>query len=174
MHFYYGSRPKWNARKVEKKQFGGLHDGHVSLQIGDSVFSFRKRGKIHVFPHRKGYHSKWENLPLEIWMKDTAKAKYCTFIIVIPRVQYGLLKEIQSHYSYCDPYDYAYFGMRCASSAYDVLTQIHVLKKRSQESIIIHNFYPQRLRLKLFRASQINHWEVVTHQGSSLRRWESR
>jgi len=74
VHFYYGSRPKWNARKVEKKQFGGLHCGHVSLQIGDSVFSFRKRGKIHVFPHRKGYHSKWENLPLEIWMKDTAKA----------------------------------------------------------------------------------------------------
>ena len=174
VHFYYGSKPKFKYRHTEGKRFGGLHGGHVSMEIGDSVFSFVFKGKVHIFAHRKELHSQWINEPINQWVKDTMNDKYATIIIPLANPEFQKLKTIQKNYTENNSYDYAFFGMRCAAATYDVFSQLGYYKKRNRFGMISKIFYPKLLRRKFFKMAKKNHWEVVKHGGSERRKWERR
>lgn len=70
------------------------------------------------------------------------------------------------------PYDYAFFGMRCASAAYDVLGQLEIVKPHSNFSTVCKNFYPKKLRKKLLRLAKHNSWKITRKPGRPSRKWE--
>jgi hypothetical protein len=172
VHFFYGSKPKIKYKPEEKKRFGGLHGGHVSMQIGDSVFSFVYIGRVHIFAHSKNYHSHWINEELSEWMKDTVNEKYASITVPLSREQFDKIKIIQGEYCSITPYDYAFFGMRCASSSYDVFAQLGFFKHRSRMSMVTEIAYPKLLRKRFFKLAKKNNWKVEAHRGSSKRKWE--
>ncbi|MDJ1468511.1 hypothetical protein QNI19_10730 [Cytophagaceae bacterium DM2B3-1] len=53
VHFLYGSKPKKEFKFLEKKWFGGMHGGHVSIETDSVVTGFGPKGKFHVFGNRK-------------------------------------------------------------------------------------------------------------------------
>ena len=53
VHFVYGSKPKSAYKKTENKIFGGIHGGHVYLEVNKKIISFgTNNGKWHVFQHK--------------------------------------------------------------------------------------------------------------------------
>jgi hypothetical protein len=174
VHFFYGSKPKFKYRHVEERRFGGLHGGHVSMQIGDTVFSFLFTGRAHIFAHKRDMTGVWVNQNLHQWVNDTVKGKYVSFTVPLNNSQYQTFKKVQSSYCSTVPYDYAFLGMRCASSTYDVFAQMGFFKHRSRMSMITEIFYPKLLRKKFFRMAEKNHWKIEKHEGSPRRKWERR
>ncbi len=172
VNFLYGSVPLRQHKATEKKHFGGLHGGHVTIQVGDLDYGFRRTiPKTHIFP-RKKRNSYFASRALQGKSRYGADRKTATFVIPITDQQLAALEQI--HAAYCDstPYDYAFFGMRCASATQEILGRIGVLKDRNNFSHITTAFYPQRLRKRLFRLAEANHYEVIKTEGRPTRRWE--
>lgn len=54
VNFLYGSKPKRKFKETEVKSFGGLHGGHVSVQVGDTDYGFGPTVMpVHIFPKRR-------------------------------------------------------------------------------------------------------------------------
>lgn len=172
VHFLYGSKPATHYRHEEARYFGGLHGGHVSLESNDSVFSFRHASPVHIFAHRKNRHSRIENIPASTWAADTAGKKYLTVFIPLTPEQCAAFHRIKQQYSAQVPYDYAFFGMRCAASAYDVLSHSGIFKTRSRFGMVVTAFYPKLLRKKVMRLAAGKHYPITLHDGSPRRKWE--
>ena len=60
----------------------------------------------------------------------------------------------------------------CAAAAYDVLAEIDVMKKYSRCGTYLRNFYPKKLRKRVFRTAGRNHWTIIRYEGSPTREWE--
>ncbi len=86
--------------------------------------------------------------------------------------QYEKLRSILINYIENTPYDYAFFGMRCASATYDVMSQIGLFKPLPRFRNVVSNFYPRRFRAKMFRLAQEKHYTVIKHTGRLTRIWE--
>lgn len=173
VHFLYGSKPKRNHKNTEYKVFGGLHGGHVSIQVDDTDYGFEPTiHPVHIFP-RKKRQSDFVDKSLKGQNRYSKESKTVTFIIPVSQTQYLALKQI--HQSYCEstPYDYAFFGMRCASATQDILGQIGILKKKSRLGAIITTFYPKRLRKKLFKLSARTNYQIIRNEGRMTRKWEN-
>ena len=83
-------------------------------------------------------------------------------------------KKIQTDYCAKAPYDYAFFGMRCSASAEDILGQIGVVKRKKRNAKIIRtNFYPKKLRKRLFKMAREKNYQVIKSEGRTSRKWES-
>ncbi len=172
VNFLYGSKPLRAHKSTERKHFGGIHGGHVTIQAGDLDYSFRRTSKpTHIFPSKKR-ESSFSVRKLEGQSRYGPGRKTVTFIIPVARQQYESLHQI--HQAYCDttPYDYAFFGMRCAAATREILGKIGVMKKRSRFFNIATAFYPKRLRLKLLRLAKSNNFEMITTEGRPTRKWE--
>jgi hypothetical protein len=173
LHFVYGSKPLAAYKKVETKQFGGIHGGHVYLEVNNRIISFgTNQGKWHVFPHKTKSAGRYRIDRDLTWHGDTAAKKITTIVIPVSREQLDKLTEAEKKYFAETPYDYAFFGMRCAAGAYDMLSKADVCKRKSRFGIISRNFYPKRLRVKLLRRAQKEHWQVVKLEGRKTRKWE--
>jgi hypothetical protein len=172
IHFLYGSKPARGYKATEPKLFGGIHGGHVSMQVDSSIFSFVPKYGWHIIAR----HHKIEGGYLEenatAWATDTADKKYTSIRIPVSDSQFKVLTTIEKCYLDTSPYDYAFFGMRCASACADVLSQLEIVKKRSNFGLIRKNFYPKRLRRKLLRYAEKNKLEVVRKEGNKSRKWE--
>jgi hypothetical protein len=173
LHFVYGSRPKHGFKSVEKTYFGGIHGGHVYMEIDHEIFSFGpNKGQWHIFGHKRrvvGCYRLDSNL---VWCGDTGKLKITTITIPVTKAQMQQFKSLEQQYLKASPYDYAFFGMRCAAAAYDILSHTGICKKRSRVGMITNNFYPKRLRVKLLKRAQKEHWTVERQQGRATRKWE--
>lgn len=173
LHFVYGSKPRRALKSVEKNYFGGIHGGHVYMEIGHDLFSFgRRKGQWHIFSHKRrvvGCYRLDSNL---VWCGDTGRLKITSITIPVTAVQMQQFKSLEQQYLKASPYDYAFFGMRCAAAAYDVLSSAGICRKRSRAGIIAKNFYPKRLRLKLLKRAEKEHWQVERREGRPSRRWE--
>jgi hypothetical protein len=174
VHFYYGSRPKLKYLGKEEHRFGGIHGGHVSIQTGDTIFSFLFSPPVHVIAHRRNQKGIWLMQRTNQWVDDTVNNKYTSFIVPLTNEQYVKLKTIQAGYSAKAPYDYAFIGMRCAAGTYDVFSQLGFFKHRSRFGMVSHVFYPKILRKKFFKLAEKNHWTIVKHEGNPRRRYERR
>ncbi len=172
VHFLYGSKPARGHKKTEEKWFGGIHGGHVYFQIDTTMFSFMLKPGWHIFPHRHDIEGGYVVSSAKEWALDTANDKYTSIRIPLTDSQYVILKNLETRYLSKSPYDYAFFGMRCASAAADVLSQLGILEKHSIFGYIVNNFYPKRLRKKLFRYAKQHHLQVIRKEGRKTRKWE--
>ena len=172
VHFLYGSKPAKCCKDTESKVFGGIKGGHVSIEIEKFNISFLPNGSFHVFPHNINKHGEFVTYPLKFWLSDTTNVKYLTFIIPVDTQQYLNLKKVLLSYVRNSPYDYSFFGMRCAAATYDALAQAGILEKRSRFCTVYHFFYPKLLRNKLFKIYKEKAYEIVYHDGEKSRKWE--
>jgi hypothetical protein len=172
VHFLYGSKPAHGCKSTEKKLFGGIHGGHVSMQFDSVVFSFTPKYGWHIISRHRHIEGGYILERLDTFCIDSAGDKYTSIRIPLTDSQYAHLLVIEKKFLAESPYDYAFFGMRCASAAADVLSQLGILKERSDFGDIRKNFYPKRLRRKLLRYARKNKLEVIRHDGRKSRKWE--
>lgn len=170
--FRYGSIPDVGYEYVEYEEVGGLQGGHVSLGIDSLEFGFTNIKRIHVFPKKETANGifYWEYL--KDFEDQVTGKKYITFLIPIREEQYIRLKAILSDYIDNPPYDYAFFGMRCASATYDILSQIGLFESKPFAKNIISNFSPRLFRRKMFELAHKNGYTVVRVKGRKTRIWE--
>jgi len=177
VHFLYGSKPISKYKKTEHKWFGGIHGGHVGIE-GDSnkILSFELNGKFHFFEDKK---IKFSNFKIhnyidfyEIFGGDVDSVKKTIVYVPLTIQQKQQYDSIVASYLLQTPYDYAFFGMRCSSASYEVLSQLNILKKLSYKKNIRKIFYPKKFREILFSLAKENHWKIVQKNGSKRRKWE--
>jgi hypothetical protein len=171
VYFIYGSKPLTDS---ESRWFGGKLGGHVGMGFSeDSVFHFNPGGKVGAFGHKDSPGT---------WRQDTKEEFLCTFgcdsnqilIVKIPisaeeriAIRTTALRFLDS-----SPYPYAFFGMRCTSSCYHLLSQTHWFKKKGKSRMIRNYFYPRKLRKELLKQAKKNHWETELTIGRSSRKWD--
>ncbi|MFA6128669.1 MAG: hypothetical protein WC699_15320 [Bacteroidales bacterium] len=170
--FRYGSIPEIGYEYVEYEEVGGLQGGHVSLGIDSLEIGFTNGKVIHVFPdknHPEGVYY-WEYL--KDFEDHVIGKKYITFLVPITDEQYNKLKTLLLDYINNPPYDYAFFGMRCASATYDILSQIGIFKPQTRTLTVISNFYPRLFRRKMTKLAREKGYTVVKVKGRITRIWE--
>lgn len=176
VHCYYGSKPRPKFREEEPKWFGGVWGGHISLSWDSSrVLSFVHRGAFHWFERKNDPHSRFLDRELRRYQApadSSARIKQATIYIPISARQKQRLDSLAELYLRQPPYDYAFFGMRCASATYDVLAQIGVVKPYGYRKTWRKMFYPRKLRKHLFRQAEKENWNVERQEGSSRRKWD--
>lgn len=172
VHFLYGSKPAHGYKTTEQKAFGGIHGGHVYMQIDSTMFSFVPKYGWHIVARHNKVEGGYVVQDANGWANDTSGDKYTSIRIPLSDSQYKVLTTIEKCYLDTSPYDYAFLGMRCASACADVLSQLGIIKDRSNFGLIRKNFYPKRLRRKLLRYAKKNKLEVIRHGGRPSRKWE--
>jgi hypothetical protein len=172
VHFLYGSKPARGYKNTEKKWFGGFHGGHVSIEVDNEVIGFVPRGELHIFAHRREKNSSFVSAELQGWVNDTAGLKYTSVTIPVTADQYRDIKSIHAGYLQSPPYDYAFFGMRCAAATYDILGRLQLVERRSNSSNIFAHFYPKPLRKKMLRLSKERGYTITSQRGRTSRKWE--
>lgn len=181
--FIYGSRPAAAHRDTEPRWFGGIRGGHVGLQIGpDSVLNFRSTvyHPCHRFPRSKprnyrdtfeirSLHASWEIFPPHRYNIDSLRRA----IVVIPltAAQRAALENTFRRYQAHPPYDYATFGMRCASATYDMLQEAGLVPFHRHHNWV-RFFAPRAFRRTMFRLAKEKGWVVYRFKGGSSRVWE--
>jgi len=172
VHFLYGSKPAKGFKHVERNWFGGIKGGHVSLEVDEYVIGFEPKGKFHVFAKDKDRHSFYVFQPLKDWAKDTASKKYLTIVLPLREEQYRELKQIHQKYRDNTPYDYAFFGFRCAASTYEILAQLDLSPLKGRHSTVLKYFYPKLLRSFMIKDAKKKGYAVIYHEGRTSRKWE--
>ncbi len=177
IYFLYGSKPASSYRSSEPKWFGGKLGGHVGIGFAaDSVLNFVPSGQFHRVGHRDPKHSRYV-------VTDTANfwailggsqgaLKTARITIPIDSAQRQQFESIRQRYLQQSPYDYAFFGIRCASATDEILAKLGITKKRSYWGTIFGTFHPKRLRMRLLRMAGRNDWKVVRTRGSRMRVWQ--
>lgn len=172
IHFLYGSKPLKSYKSTETKAFGGIHGGQVTIQVDSFSYGFEAVLPAHIFSHKKNFQADFvKKTPKEIPFNDTT-SKTITFLIPVTKEQYNKLNHILKEYCNVTPYDYAFFGMRCAAAVQDILGQIGIFKIKSRLGIILTTFYPKKLRKKLFRIARERNYEITRIEGRKTRKWE--
>jgi hypothetical protein len=172
VHFLYGSKPKWKYRDTEKKYFGGLHGGHVSLELDGVDYGFEPSKGFHIFAHKKNFKSDYADKAPQTRYRYAKDTKLTTFYIPLTDKEYKDIYDIVLNYCSVTPYDYAFFGMRCAASAQDILGQVGILKYRKRFYNIVTTFYPKMLRKRFFKLAKKRNWTVTKQEGRPTRKWE--
>ncbi|MBI3518237.1 MAG: hypothetical protein HY062_02620 [Bacteroidetes bacterium] len=173
LHFVYGSRPKHAYKNTEPKFFGGIHGGHVFLEVDHKIISFgTNNGKWHVFAHKSKSAGIYREDKSLAWRGDSAKKKITTIIIPMTEEQLLKFKATEKLYFEKTPYDYAFIGMRCAAGAYDMLSKSEICRPLSRSRTITKYFYPKKLRKRLLKRAEKEHWQVIKQEGRTTRIWE--
>jgi hypothetical protein len=177
VHFLYGSKPSREFRDEEEKWFGGKLGGHVGIELNPGqVADFIPSGDFHIFGKKSPKHGRFVLRSADsFWSmfgadKDSAR----TLTIVIPlnlksRLQ---LDSVVAEYLHTSPYDYAFFGMRCAAAAYDLLGKSGLLEERTIHGTCWRYFYPRKLRRKLLKVAEEQGWRIVRSEGTHRRIWD--
>jgi hypothetical protein len=177
VHFLYGSKPKKEFKDSERKWFGGKLGGHVGIEYeSDQVIDFMRKGKFHWFARNKARHSTFAlrsaNSFWEIFRSPASSVKKASVLIPIGEKQKAKLDSLVESYSAQTPYDYAFFGMRCAAASYDILSQVGIFPSYSRPKTYRKVFYPKKLRKKLFAKAEEQQWKIIRAEGSGTRNWE--
>lgn len=172
VHFLYGSKPKKKYRDTEKPWFGGLHGGHVSIEIDSDVVGFIPVRSVHVMQKNYNKHSKFVSEELEGWAKDTATLKYTTITIPVSKAQLDTIRKIHAAYLKNAPYDYAFIGMRCAAATHDILGRAGIVSWKPNKVNMFKNFYPKLLRKQLLKLAKKRGYAITRQPGRKTRKWE--
>jgi hypothetical protein len=171
VHVVYGSKPKAAG---EGKWFGGRWGGHIGLEISpDKVVHFNPGGRVRAF--RK-------NSPPGTYSISSVQDFYCTFgcdtvktmQVKIPVSIAGArqVDSISTIWYESAPYAYAFFGMRCTSATYHLLSWADIYPDWSEKHMTRRFFYPRRLRRFLQREAKEQGWEIRYSEGSERRKWD--
>jgi hypothetical protein len=177
VHFLYGSRPANGYWKSEKKWFGGTMGGHVGIEAEHNrIISFIPHGRFHWFAKKKQKHSRYAVHDYNGFYTYHGGAadsnKKAVVFIPVSEDQIRRFNSITQAYLEVTPYDYAFFGMRCAAAAYDILAQLDILPRHDHGKTWRKIFYPKRLRKSLFRKAELNNWKIEREEGTMRRKWE--
>ncbi len=170
--FRYGSIPAPGHEEREYREVGGLFGGHVSLGLDSLEIGFSNKRRVHTFQksdNPTGYYY-WEYL--KYYEDSLVSKKSATIEIPLTHEKYNKLREILVGYIENTPYDYAFFGIRCASATYEVLGQIGIVEPLSYNRNIIRNFYPRLFRRKMLRLARKNNYTIIRQNGRGTRIWE--
>jgi hypothetical protein len=172
VYFRYGSIPEIGYEYIEYQEIGGIQGGHVSLVLDSLEIGFTNDNKIHVFARKDLIKGIFYWTYLKDFEDQVAGKKYTTFLVPLTDGQYHKLKTILLEYIADPPYDYAFFGMRCASATYDVLSQVGLFEPKKRVVNIISNFYPRLFRRKMSELARKNGYTVIRVKGRKTRIWE--
>ncbi|MDW8295245.1 MAG: hypothetical protein RMJ97_00010 [Raineya sp.] len=177
VHFLYGSKPAKKFKKTEKRWFGGILGGHVGLGLdSNQILNFTRKGKFHIFPSKKRKHSTFllSNAKefYSILGSNSDQMKKAIIFIPITAEQKAIFEQVAQKYLQETPYDYAFFGMRCAAATYDVLAQMGIMKSYKRSKISRKIFYPRKLRKRLLAMALQNNWTIIRCEGTTCRKWE--
>lgn len=171
VHIIYGSKP---LAKGESKWFGGKLGGHIGLQVGrDKIIHFNPNGKVRVFGHSDEpgqYVLSSKKSFYNTFHCDSAKTMQVV-ISVSPEAKQHL-DSICRGFLNASPYPYAFFGMRCTSACYHLLSEAGVVPKMSKSHMTRRFFYPRRLRKLLLKKATSQHWTITQTAGTSCRKWD--
>lgn len=175
VHFLYGSKPlKKYKNKTEMNYFGGIHGGHVTIEVDSVDYGFSPTGRVHMISHNRNCHSQFSGKHTHNQPPYPKGYKLVSFTIPVSEAQYHQLNKIHNDYLSKPPYDYAFFGMRCSAATEEILGQIGVLKKQKRNSKIVRkNFYPKKLRIRMFKLAKERNYKVVQQEGRPTRKWEN-
>lgn len=177
VHFLYGSKPKKEYKDTEEKWFGGVMGGHVGIEVDpNKIVDFVPNGKFHWIAKQKQKNSRFvvhDTINFwEIFGGEAAMVKKSSFIIPVTKEQKSRIDSITKAYLSSTPYDYAFFGMRCAAAAYDILGQIGVVKPFGYRTTYLKIFYPKKLRKRLTKKAMKSNWRIIRYDGSERRIWK--
>lgn len=177
VHFIHGSKPKREFRGIEKKWLGGQVGGHVGIEVSpDRVVDFRPKGRVHFVARQRKIRGKYAIQSLQKFWRyhgtDPADLKRTSIQIPISLAQKNVLDSLAISFVENSPHDYAFLGMRCASTSYALLMQADILKKRSTVGLILKNFYPKKFRRQLEKLALKNNWAVQKTVGTDRRKWD--
>jgi hypothetical protein len=179
VHFLYGSKPIRKYKATEPKWFGGILGGHVGIEAETGeILSFVPKGKFHWFPKNRSKHSSYViHSTSQFYLMFGGNAdsvKKAIVYIPVTAAQKQSFDSIATIYLRETPYDYAFFGVRCAAAAHDILGNLKILPDYSIRKTSRKIFYPRRLRNELFETAKERGWEVIRSGGSSTRRWDKK
>lgn len=172
VNFLYGSKPAKHYKKSERRYFGGLHGGHVTIELDSIDYGFGPNAKVHIFAHKKNFHGAFEKQNTNGALLFHSEEKYAIIYIPISNGQNEKAKQIFEKYLQKTPYDYAFFGMRCAAAANDVLGQIGIVKKKNKFHYVCGTFYPKKLRKRLLKLAKKENHKIIKNEGKPSRKWE--
>jgi hypothetical protein len=177
VHFLYGSRPRKEFRGDEPKWFGGILGGHAGVgKERDSILSIVPKGAFHTFSHSGNRHSEFvmqsEREFYGILGSPADSVKKAVVWIPVTAAQKAVFDSLIAAYQSCTPYDYAFFGMRCGASTYDVLSRTGVLPHYSFFKTWSKIFYPRRVRKRVLKLAEANGWTIDRQPGTKRRIWE--
>jgi len=167
--FTYGSKPIVDS---EASWFGGLHGGHVSIGYKGAYASFVPDGRVHVFAKKKHKQSAFIIEKDDNFAYDTTNARYLILTIPVSKSQARKVDSLLQMRLFDAPYDYAFFGMRCASAAYEILSSAGIYPKYSLRKMSHKYFYPKLLRKKLLKEAHTKGWNCYYRTGRKSRKWE--
>jgi hypothetical protein len=146
IHFIHGSIAREGCI-YPRKRLGGLLGGHVEIELNGQVYGFRlKTLPVHIFVNNDDFNSKFEVNTTEAWLKRTEYEKITSIYFPINEAQKSKLNTIMSTYLIKSPYDYAFFGKRCASSTAEILSQSGIISPLSNIEIMTAFISPRPLR----------------------------
>ncbi len=175
IHFLYGSVPK--NKDIDDKWFGGKLGGHVGLQLNnDDILNFLPKDGFHYIRKMKNFKSTFATHTFqefyEILGGSADSNKKLIIEIPLTDQQSQKYKKIKDNYLKKTPYDYAFKGMRCGSSSYEILAQLGIVNRKSNKRTYLTIFYPKKLRKILIKKAKINNWKQTHQQGCYSRIWE--
>lgn len=176
VQFIYGSKPFKKYKATENKWFGGILGGHVGIE-GDSgrFYSFEIHGRNKIFngkPNNSIYKIETADEFWRIMKTKEDSLKITTIILPLTPQQKQKFDSLTLAYSKQVPYCYAFLGMRCGASTYDILAQMGFFPRYSRFKTCMKIFYPRRLRKRLLAKAEQNNWMIIRKQGTPKRKWE--
>ncbi len=172
IHFIHGSIPMENCI-YSRKRLGGLLGGHVEIELAGSVYGFRlAKLPVHIFVDNSHFNSKYEVNTKEAWLKRTEYEKMTSVYLPISKGQKDKLQVLLTAYLAKSPYDYAFFGTRCATSTAEVLSKSGIIYPLSNTENSIAFLSPHPLRQTLLQLAHTRHFLVVNKKGVDCRYWE--
>jgi hypothetical protein len=175
IHFIHGSFPKKNCED-QRIRVGGLLGGHVEIEVDSLVFGFEFEhpNQIHIFSKEDPalYNSTFTKKTKAFWLQETEFDKMTSIYIPVSAAQKETLLSKLHRQHLQAPYDYSFFGMRCASSTYEDLVEIGIFSQKSRRQYILNAFYPRLFRNKMWKWANKNNLEVVLKSGIECRVWE--
>ncbi|MGL5891073.1 MAG: hypothetical protein ACRC3B_14385, partial [Bacteroidia bacterium] len=171
----HGSKPHPQHRDTEKHWLGGMYGGHVVIELDSFAYGFNFRSqRVHIFPRknesrRKGVFEKDDAAALMYGWKNLTVTS-----VVVPHndSDYKALRETLENLHTHPNFDYAFFGMRCASTAYMLLSKVGVFAPAGKLKSMRNAFHPKALRKRLIKSAQKNNYRIAVQQGSAHRIWE--
>lgn len=161
---------------MEQKWFGGKLGGHVGVSLNDGpIINFIPTSKYHIFS-KKEINSAFiamDSVEFYQIFDDKPNNKISIIQFEISPEQAENFKKISNQYLQESPYDYSFFGMRCAAAAYDLLCSSGILDREKNSKKWMKNFYPRILRSRLLRQRKQLKIEIIHQKGREERNWEN-
>ncbi|HEV2480613.1 MAG TPA: hypothetical protein VGS79_13145 [Puia sp.] len=169
-----------------------LHGGHVTIEYRhDRALSFQPvhydglGGAGHLMPrlNQKNFNSCFRIYTekrawnvLGNYYNNLDSLRRVVFIIPVTATQQHKLDSLADAYTKNTPYDYAFFGMRCASASYEFLKEAGLVTEY-RHHIWMNIFTTRDFRNALYKdyvrnRGQGKGWRLETSRGSASRKWE--